>query len=123
MTNLEEQLVWTIRPTAFRLWSESHTTAFGPGFDREPTAKSLVFLALLEQVGEQGPTSYQTIEEIIALHNVVEGKIPRPSLRVAISELGRSLDKLGHRFQLEATRQGRESAFYLRERPVSVASH
>src|SRR5271165_1831057 len=106
MPNIEEQQqTWTIRSAAFRLWSEPYANLFGPGFDREPTVKSLVFLALLQQARDEEPTSYQSIENIIASQKVVEGKISRPSLRVAISDLARTLDKLGHRFQLEVIRQ------------------
>jgi hypothetical protein len=123
MENLQDATTWKIRPNAFRGWSKPHISVFGPGFDPEPSLKSLVFLALLSAdesgSGDRKGMSYRDIGELFSGHSVVDGSVPVASLRVAVSELGRTLDKLGHRFQLEATRRRREAFFYLRERSAS----
>ncbi|HXD31829.1 MAG TPA: hypothetical protein VN643_11975 [Pyrinomonadaceae bacterium] len=102
---------WTINEEAFQRWLGNREAEFEPALDPVPTLKALVFLALLDR---KSPCTYEELGEIFEQQEVVNGKIPVASLRVATSELGNVLTRFEHQLELKVTRGGqREAKFQL----------
>jgi len=115
---------WTLAPFAIESWKENlsperraHLHALGT---QDPSLKLVAFLALLEHGAR--PCTYGELERILGRRGVVTGEVPRSALRVALSDLGRTLDRGAppHPLRLWSTRVGRESHFHLRERGTAT---
>jgi hypothetical protein len=105
--NLDESLhlnnfsSWEPIPEAFLEWLGNREKLLEPGLIPEPTIKVLTFLALLES---DKACTYDDIREIFNKKNVIKGKVPDNTLRTSVLNLGRSLEKAGHHFELKSYR-------------------
>jgi hypothetical protein len=110
---------WTINAPEFKSWLGTRASEFEPALDPSPTLKALVFLALLDN---KGPSTYEELGRIFESRRVVQGTIPIPSLRVALSELGNVLNRTGHRLTVRAFKDGqREVKFQLTQRNPNIS--
>lgn len=103
--NIEEQaqssISWEAVPEAFSRWLNNRHKILEPGLFAEPTIKVLIFLALLET---DKACSYEEIKQIIYQRNVVKGNIPDNTLRTSVLNLGKTLEKFSHPFELKSYR-------------------
>jgi len=116
---------WKIDKERFDEWVGDRLHTLGSAVDlKRPSRKSLAFLALIER---DKPSTYEEITATIAEKKVVRrnkkgSSDDVPMLRVAISEIGRSLRDTNHFLQLKTTKEGRVARFELVNRKTSSFS-
>ncbi len=112
---------WSIDGAAYQKWLGDRALDFRDTLKLDnATVRSVVFLALLDLRGN--PASYGDINEIIRKRKAVRspqkatkggGILPVPTLRVALSELSKTLPRSEVRFRLKTLKVGRESKMEL----------
>ncbi len=110
---------WTVNEERFRRWLGPRHNLLSPVVDlKKPSVKTLAALALLD--GNSRQMTYGEISEAIYERKIVqpirhsdEEGISILTLRVALSELGRTLADKKHRFQLRVIRENRTARFQL----------
>ncbi len=112
---------WTIDAAAYEKWLGERAPDFSENLKlANATVRSVVFLALLDLKGN--PATYTEINEIIKKRKAVRspqrsrqggGCLPVPTLRVALSELSKTLPRTETRFRLKTLKVGREAKMEL----------
>lgn len=100
-------MTWTFNELEFRAWVDGREATFagGPSSQR-PTVRGILYLALLDRVGEW--TTYSDIHHIIESRRVVRSvqagttaPLPDSTLRVALQELADGLARAKHKYHVE----------------------
>jgi hypothetical protein len=112
---------WTIDAAAYQKWLGERAVDFDDNLKLgNATVRSVVFLALLDLRGR--PATYSDINEIIKKRKAVRtpqkarqggGALPVPTLRVALSDLSKTLPRSETPFRLKTLKVGRESKMEL----------
>ena len=92
---------WEPISEAFLRWINNRESIFHPGLIPEPTIKIFIFLALLDA---NKACTYDEIREIFRTKQVIRGHVPDNTLRTSVSNLGKTLDKFDHHFELKSSR-------------------
>jgi hypothetical protein len=99
---LEKQINgWEAVPDVFQKWLDNREDILNPGLSPEPTIKILIFLALLDA---KKACTYDDIREIFKSKNVIRGTVPDNTFRTSVLNLGKTLDKFTHAFELKSFR-------------------
>jgi Histidine-specific methyltransferase, SAM-dependent len=98
---VSEQITWQPVLSAFEEWLAGRYVLLEPGLIPEPTIKILTFLALVDS---KKPCTYDDLREIFKQKNVINGNVPDNTLRTSVLNLGKSLDKAKHPFELKSSR-------------------
>lgn len=117
---------WQINIAAYHNWLSAREHWLGEGLLLDqPTVKNAITLALLD--GQGSYLTYADLNEIFCQKGLVtkdkreSGRgIPIATLRVAISELARRLDRKGHYLQLKSERNGKIVHFALVDRAQTI---
>lgn len=92
---------WHANIDSFNEWLDNRHVMLQPGLVPLPSIKVLVFLALLDS---QQPLTYERIRETFHKRKVINGQIPNNTLRTAVLNLSKTLDKFNHNFQIKSSR-------------------
>lgn len=92
---------WEANLECFQSWLDNRVDILEPGLVPEPTIKVLIFLALIDA---NKPCTYDDLRDYFKTKNVIRGKVPDNTLRTSVSNLGKTLEKSGHAYELKASR-------------------
>jgi len=98
---------WEIVPDVFEQWINQKASFLSPGLTPQPTIKVLIFLALLDS---NRACTYSDITEMFNRKGVIKGRVPDNTLRTSILNLGKTLNKFKHAFELKSFRGSFELA-------------
>lgn len=118
---------WQLVESAYQKWARGRDLWLGSGLSLDkPTVKNAIALTLLESQGRY--LGYEEVNRILCDKGIVRNQeelesssgIPVATLRVAISDLSKHLEKKKHFYQLRSERTGKTVQFALVDRNRSV---